>query len=587
MCQERSGGCCKELGLKLQSINVPIYGVGQQLTRARNSTTVTIQSRITGFKRTLDCLVVEKITQDLPSIEVDRSRLRIPKNVPLADPQFDKPSRIDMLLGAETFFELMAVGTIRLARNQPIWQNTLLGWIVSGSCSGLGNSSKGSICNVTTTDSLNRALTKFWQIESCERKDTRTPEERACEDHFMKTHKRDQDGKFVVSLPFKEHIMRRLGTSREIAVQRFKNLERRFGRDPQLKMEYSKFIHEYSALGHMRELTDPVDNAWPHFYMPHHCVIKAASSTTRLRVVFDASCKSSTGISLNNTLMVGPVLQQELISILLRFRTNKYVLTSDIEKMYRQIKVEAEQTSLQRIIWRNDPSENMKTYELLTLTYGTAPASFIATKVIQRLADLEAHKFPKGAAAAYKDFYVDDFISGADTLTEAIEIRDQVSALLEAGGFKLRKWASNSARLLEGMQSMSSPNQLLELDKCGSAKTLGINWNPAKDMLQYRFQDEASLPKTHTKRTVLSQIAHIFDPIGLLGPVITRSKILMQDIWRNNLDWDDPLPPKINAEWTHFIQDLVKAKEIEIPRRVRSSFTEGDNHVEIHGFSDA
>ncbi|XP_018405188.1 PREDICTED: uncharacterized protein LOC108781649 [Cyphomyrmex costatus] len=231
----------------------------------------------------------------------------------------------------------------------------------------------------------------------------------------MKTHKRDQHGRFVVSLPVKEHMMKRLGNLKEIAIQRFKSLERRFKRDPQLKVEYSKFIHEYLALRHMREFTNSVDNLWPHFYMPHYCVIKTASSTTKLRVVFDVSCKSSTGILLNDTLMLGPVLQQELISILLRFRTYKYVLTSDIEKMYRQIKVDAEQTSLQRIVWRNDPSENIKTYELLTLTYGTVPASFIATKVIQQLADLEAHKFPKGAAAAYKDFYVDDFISGALT----------------------------------------------------------------------------------------------------------------------------------------------------------------------------
>ncbi|XP_018402189.1 PREDICTED: uncharacterized protein LOC108779299 [Cyphomyrmex costatus] len=132
-----------------------------------------------------------------------------------------------------------------------------------------------------------------------------------------------------------------------------------------------------------------------------------------------------------------------------------------------------------------------------------------------------------------------------------MEIRNQISALLEAGGFRLRKWASNSASLLDEMQDTSSDNRLLELDKFGSAKTLGINWNPAKDAFQYRFQAEKSFPKTYTKRIVLSQIAQIFDPLGLLGP------------------------------------DLLKVNKIEIPLRVTTNFTEGDTRVEIHGFSDA
>ncbi|KYN02131.1 hypothetical protein ALC62_07059 [Cyphomyrmex costatus] len=444
-----TSGCCRELGLKQRSIRVPVFGLAQQLTQVRNSVRITMQSRTTRFNRTLDCLVVEKITQDLPDNMVDRNCLQIPKNAPLADPQFDKPSSIDMLLGAEIFFDLLTVGIVKSAGNQPAWQNTHLGWIVSGSCAGSNQPSARSVCKVTITDPLNSTLMKFWQIESCDRKDTRTPEERSCEDHFMKTHKRDQDGRFIVSLPFRESIMKHLGNSRKTAVQNFKDLERRLMRDPQLKKEYSKFLHEYLELGHMRELPEPVDDSKQHFYMPHHCVMKASSTTTRLRVVFNASSKSSTGISLNNALMVGPVLQQDVVSILLRFRTYKYVMTSDIEKMYRQIRVDTEQTSLQRIVWREDPSENIKVYELLTLTYGTAPASFIATKVIQRLAVLEAHKFPKGAAIASRDFYVDDFISGANTFAEAREIRDQVSALLKTGGFKLRKWASNNSSLLD------------------------------------------------------------------------------------------------------------------------------------------
>jgi len=140
-------------------------------------------------------------------------------------------------------------------------------------------------------------------------------------------------------------------------------------------------------------------------------VIKEASATTKLMVVFDVSSRTVEDISLNDALMVDPVLQQDLLSILLRFRSFKYVITVDIAKMNRQILLENSQTALQRIVWRDDPSEEIRTYELLTLTYGTAPVSFLATKVIQQIADLEENQFPKGAAIARRDFYMDDLIA--------------------------------------------------------------------------------------------------------------------------------------------------------------------------------
>lgn len=123
------------------------------------------------------------------------------------------------------------------------------------------------------------------------------------------------------------------------------------------------------------------------YYLPHHCVIKE-TSTTRLRVVFDASSQTTSGISLNDALLTGPVLQQELFCILLRFRSFEYAMTADIAKMYRQVLLNRAQIPLQRILWRNQATEEIKTYELVTLTYGTAPASFLVTKVIHQLAKM-------------------------------------------------------------------------------------------------------------------------------------------------------------------------------------------------------
>lgn len=120
-----------------------------------------------------------------------------------------------------------------------------------------------------------------------------------------------------------------------MATKRFLRLENKLGSFPEMKQQYVDFITEYIELGHCKVISE-IDDRETNF-MPHHCVLKPTSSTTRLRVVFDASAQPSTGVSLNDMLMIGPVIQDDLFSIILRFRTLKYVFTADISKMYRQV----------------------------------------------------------------------------------------------------------------------------------------------------------------------------------------------------------------------------------------------------------
>jgi len=395
---------------------------------------------------------------------------------------------------------------------------------------------KGTVCNLAVNEELSSSFSRFWQIEHTDRQTTRTPEERVCEEHFARTYKRNKEGRFIVSLPTREEYLWKIGKSRESALQRFSRLEKKFDGQPQLKREYAKFMHEYLELKHMREIQqdDPKWNIHPQFYLPHHCVLKEDSVTTKLRVVFDASNKSTTGISLNDALMVGPVLQQDLFSILLRFREFKYVITSDIAKMYRQVLLDDAQTALQRIVWRNNPTEGIKTYELVTLTYGTAPASFLATKVLHQLAGLEEGQFPMGAMIVKRDFYVNDLITGANSIEEALTIRNQVSALLSRGGFELRKWSSNSKDLLRDIPDQTRDSAIIELDKDGVSKTLGVKWNRYRDSFQYTIKISCGI--SCTKRIMLSNIAQIFDPLGLLAPVIVTAKILIQELWKLQIE---------------------------------------------------
>ncbi|XP_067215691.1 uncharacterized protein [Linepithema humile] len=329
----------EKLKLKQVPSCVPIHGVGNSNAATHGLVKVIMRSRLNGFKAELSCFVLRQITQELPTTTIKNADIHIPTGIKLADPEFMESAKIDLLLGVEVFWNLICVGQIKATDTQPCWQKTQLGWIAAGKfltrqCSNL------TLCNLTANEELNHAMRRFWEIEQGARNDQLTLEERNCEEHFAKNYIRNSEGRFIVKLPVKTEEMSQLGQSRDIAVHRFKGLERRFKRQPSLKGDYVEFMREYATLGHMKELRGEQSTAALHYYIPHHCVIKEENSTTKLRVVFDASCKTSSGISLNDALMIGPVLQQDLISIILRFRTFKYALIADIEKMYRQVLVD-------------------------------------------------------------------------------------------------------------------------------------------------------------------------------------------------------------------------------------------------------
>lgn len=255
------------------------------------------------------------------------------------------------------------------------------------------------------------------------------------------------------------------------------------------------------------------------YFLPHHSVLKESSLTTKLRVVFDASAKTSSGYSLNDCLMVGPTIQDDLFSILIRFRTHKIALTADIEKMYRQVCLSENEKEYHRILWRSNAKDQLKIYELQTVTYGTASAAFLATRCLHELAIQERESNPRASDILLRDFYVDDLLTGVDTEDDAISLQKELDALLNKGGMQLRKWSSNSPVVLQSITNSSTQQSaVLTWDKTDTLKTLGVEWNPKNDNIQYNVCTKP-IQKV-SKRTILSQIAQVFDPLGLLGPII-------------------------------------------------------------------
>jgi len=191
-----------------------------------------------------------------------------------------------------------------------------------------------------------------------------------------------------------------------------------------LKKDYSDFLEEYVQLGHMSPLCEAdVRKESPKFYMPHRAILKETSYTTKMRVVFNGSEKSSNGVSLNDILMIGPKAQDDLFDIVQRFRLNGIVMITDVVKMYRQIWVHPDHRCLQRILWRKTADQPITTYELNTLTYGTASAPFLATRCLQQLIEDETINYPEAAKIARDGFYVDDLITGTDDVDTALSLQ--------------------------------------------------------------------------------------------------------------------------------------------------------------------
>ncbi|XP_011165289.1 uncharacterized protein LOC105199765 [Solenopsis invicta] len=252
--------------------------------------------------------------------------------------------------------------------------------------------------------------------------------------------------------------------------------------------------------------------------------------------------------------------------------------------MFWQILVHHEDPEYQRISWRPSPQDSIQSYRLRTVTYGTAPAPYLAIRVLQQLGEDESHRFLLAHPILQNETYVDDILFGAGEIDTANAMRLQLVKMLTAGGFSLRKWASNAAELLEDLPSKDRAiNMDYSLDEDSSIKVLGIAWSPQDDA--FFFHILLLLLLVATKRLILATIARIFDPLGWATPVVIIAKTLMQELWIRTCDWDEPLPTDLNKRWETYRDSFHSLNKVRIPRW--TGLAKHVNYIELHGFSDA
>lgn len=375
-----------------------------------------------------------KITGDLPMHPVtpDQNWKHL-EGLQLADPDYHKPGTIDLLLGVCIFLEVIRHGRRRGPLDSPTALNTEFGWVLAGDT---GSSETELVStymtSIATGDDL---LRKFWEVEEKVIADcTLSLEERSAVEHFNLHHTRDSQRRFMVPLP-KRILNVALGESRSQALRRFLSFERSThtrGIFPKVK----EVIQEYFVQNHAEEVP-PEDLEKPPnlvYYLPMHVVSKSSSTTTKLRAVFDASAATTSGISLNTTLMVGPTVHPSLIDVLIRFRMHRIALIADVSRMYRAVLLTHEDKDLHRFLWRDDPKEALKDYRMTRVTFGVSASSFIANMCVKQNAiDFES-QYPRAATQVMKSFYVDDYLGGADTVQKAVDLQSEIHRLFEKGG---------------------------------------------------------------------------------------------------------------------------------------------------------
>ena len=496
----------KRLCLPRLHQNTTISGIAGLTRNALQAiANLTISSTQTGRKFNLTAIVVPRVTCDLPvkpvSFGPNWNHLN---GLSLADPDFGRPGRIDLLLGVDIFIEALLHGRRAGSTGTPVAFETVFGWVLAGPTDQLSpeNCIATHHALVATGDDL---LRKFWEIEeSTKHESNLSPEEKFVVQHFDENHCRTSDGRFIVPLPKKPHAPP-LGESRTLAVRRFLCLERSLRAKGEFDAVES-VIKEYFVLKHAEPVPAADLDAPPGsvFYLPMHVVKKESSTTTKIRAVFDASAKSSSNVSLNDILLVGPTVHSSLINVLLRFRLYRVALTADISKMYRAIGLVESDRDLHRFVWRSDPDQPLQDYRMTRVTFGVSASSFAANMSVKRNA--------KAANVVENGFYVDDCLTGADSVEDAIDLHQQLVKLCAKGGFLLRKWNCSDPEVIQHIKLEHRDAQLTHCIHGPDeyTKTLGIEWSASLDHFRLTV---ASLQETDnmTKRALVSDIAKTFD----------------------------------------------------------------------------
>ncbi|XP_053380934.1 uncharacterized protein LOC123562061 [Mercenaria mercenaria] len=547
-----------------ETLHLATFGNQEQQLKHVDSATVYL---ITNQKKRIPINVLIVPTISVPistSLHNTASHLPYLRGLNLAHPvSGDEVFTISLLIGADHYWDVIEDHIIRGCG--PTAVKSKIGYLLSGPVNAYCNnttSKMNHIFNVMTTRARDEnAIERFWSLESI----GITP----CKDEHEKTDYLAQyqqtsieftDDKYTAALPWKlDHDP--LPTNYNITKKRTESTIRRLSQEPDMLKKYGEIISEQERRGFIEKINDVAQTSNAVHYIPHHPVRKE-SSTTPIRIVYDCSCKqSSSQPSLNDCLeSTAPVLN-ELTSILMRFRLEKYAVATDIEKAFLHVGLQEKDRDVTRFLWLTDPSDpksQLCTYRFKAVLFGATCSPFILNATI--LKHLELNKTNKAAEIIKRDLYVDNILSSFEEKRDLLTYFRDARDLMKCASMNLRSWSSNNSEL----KAIATREGVIDRDEV--TKVLGMCWKPETDSMAYRHHKIPKLDSV-TKRDILRYSSRIYDPLGLLSPVTVRAKLLLQQLWKDKFDWDVPLPLEVQDKWNKLAEDLNTVTDTEFSRQ--------------------
>ena len=313
------------------------------------------------------------------------------------------------------------------------------------------------------------------------------------------------------------------------------------------------------------------------FFIPTFMVVREDKSTTKFRLIVNGKFEFE-GRSINDYLLSGPNVMNRLADVLLRFRYHKYVLTCDIANMFLRVKVPEKDRKYLRFFHRDEKGQ-IVVIEMCSHAFGLTQSPFVVINTVKEKAAAMASDLPKAYKAVDKDSIVDDILTGCKTYEGLERLQQEIVQLYGKMQMQAHKWATNSPSLREKLPQASK--EPIDLGKEGqdildasshppSVKCLGILWHPADDRLQF-FGTQEDVSRPLTMREISSLASRLFDPLGLMTPLLLEAKLLLQSLWKLKTGWDEPVPEKIESAFLRWLRKTQKAHLSSIPRRVKAS----------------
>ena len=502
---------------------------------------------------------------------------------------------VDLLIGVNTPKAMEPWRIINSQGNGPYAVKTLLGWVVNGplnSPTSIDDECPTALVNRISIVHIEKLLENQYTHDFPEKAYEEKREMSVEDQKFMQIASSSvtlKNGHYHLPLPLQDRNIF-MPNNYQMAEQRVLHLKRKLQKDKMYASEYKDFMSDIIRKGYadkipQKELQGEKGRIW---YIPHHGVYHKRKKT--IRAVFDCAARYK-GTSLNQVLLQGPDLANSLIGVLLRFRQEHVAIMADIEGMFHQVRVNEEDVDFLRFLWwpDGDTSKELEEYRMRVHLFGAVSSPTCANFALQKTAEDNSHKFDGEVADTIKsNFYVDDCLKSVPTEKQAVELVMGLREICSLGGFKLTKWVSTSRAVLATIpdedRAKKIKNMDLDREKLPNDRALGLYWDIESDIFSFRVTVNN---KALTRRSILSTVSSVYDPLGLLAPFTLKAKQILQQLCKAKYGWDEAIPLEFSRPWQQWLKDLDQLAKFQVDRCLKPKNFGPVRTAQLHTFCDA